>query len=89
MKIKSDWIEYTFKPIISKLDGKEKIVFTYRGKRYNNTSNWGGIVDEEYVKSLLSNKQFQKWKRGKQITFIKHFTPEERKLFLKRNNQKK
>jgi len=50
---------------------------------------WRGVISEDVIKEILSNKQFQKWKRGEQTEFIKHFSIQERKDILKHNNKKK
>lgn len=87
MKIKSEWIEYIINPS-KKKTGESCFVLTWRSSRLKGVQNWHGIVSEEEIKQLLSNKQFNEWKAGKRNSFLKHLTVQERKDILKLNNKK-
>jgi predicted transcriptional regulator len=88
MKIKSEWVIHRFLRAKSKL-GDDVIVHTTRPSGRNGEFFYRGMVTEEQIKEILSNKQFQKWKRGESSEFVKHFTVEQRKHILKLNNKKK
>ena len=85
MKRKAAWVEYTVLP--SKIEGKWGL--NSRTSRYKDLGFFCGLFDEEQLQRILSNKQFNEWKKGKRSTFVKHLTVQERKDILKANNEKK